>query len=229
MASLLDLEFWARWVGIVFTNLLLSGDNALVIALAVRRLPRHQRLLGQIWGTVGALALRLGFIAIVSFLLTVALLQFAGGLLLIWIAWKLVRQETGVEAEERHGASFWEAIWIIIVADVTMSLDNVLAIAGLARGDLRLIVFGIALSMPLVVLGASVLAWLMNRYVWIVWIGGGILGFVAGEMMLADRIIVRTLGHAVTDPLHRFLPIALGVLMTVFGWWFARVGAKLRR
>ena len=229
MASLLDLEFWARWVGIVFTNLLLSGDNALVIALAVRRLPRHQRLLGQIWGTVGALALRLAFIAIVSFLLTVALLQFAGGLLLIWIAWKLVRQETGVEAEERHGASFWEAIWIIIVADVTMSLDNVLAIAGLARGDLRLIVFGIALSMPLVVLGASVLAWLMNRYVWIVWIGGGILGFVAGEMILKDRIIVGRLGQALADLLDRFLPIALGVLMTVFGWWFARVGAKLRR
>ena len=229
MASLLDLEFWARWVGIVFTNLLLSGDNALVIALAVRRLPRHQRLLGQIWGTVGALALRLGFIAIVSFLLTVALLQFAGGLLLIWIAWKLVRQETGVEAEERHGASFWEAIWIIIVADVTMSLDNVLAIAGLARGDLRLIVFGIALSMPLVVVGASVLAWLMNRYVWIVWIGGGILGFVAGEMILKDRIIVGRLGQALADLLDRFLPSALGVLMTVIGWWVARGGGAPRR
>ncbi|PYM09180.1 MAG: tellurium resistance protein TerC [Candidatus Rokuibacteriota bacterium] len=229
MASLLDLEFWARWVGIVFTNLLLSGDNALVIALAVRRLPRHQRLLGQIWGTVGALALRLAFIAIVSFLLTVALLQFAGGLLLIWIAWKLVRQETGVEAEERHGASFWEAIWIIIVADVTMSLDNVLAIAGLARGDLRLIVFGIALSMPLVVLGASVLAWLMNRYVWIVWIGGGILGFVAGEMILKDRIIVGRLGQALADLLDRFLPSALGVLMTVIGWWVARGGGAPRR
>jgi|SRR5437870_4271558 len=229
MASLLDLEFWARWVGIVFTNLLLSGDNALVIALAVRRLPRHQRLLGQIWGTVGALALRLAFIAIVSFLLTVALLQFAGGLLLIWIAWKLVRQETGVEAEERHGASFWEAIWIIIVADVTMSLDNVLAIAGLARGDLRLIVFGIALSMPLVVVGASVLAWLMNRYVWIVWIGGGILGYVAGEMILKDRIIVGRLGQALADLLDRFLPIALGVLMTVIGWWVARGGGAPRR
>ena len=229
MAFLLDLEFWARWVGIVFTNLLLSGDNALVIALAVRRLPRHQRLLGQIWGTVGALALRLAFIAIVSFLLTVALLQFAGGLLLIWIAWKLVRQETGVEAEERHGASFWEAIWIIIVADVTMSLDNVLAIAGLARGDLRLIVFGIALSMPLVVVGASVLAWLMNRYVWIVWIGGGILGYVAGEMILKDRIIVGRLGQALADLLDRFLPIALGVLMTVIGWWVARGGGAPRR
>ena len=134
-----------------------------------------------------------------------------------------------MEAEERHGASFWEAIWIIIVADVTMSLDNVLAIAGLARGDLRLIVFGIALSMPLVVVGASVLAWLMNRYVWIVWIGGGILGFVAGEMILKDRIIVGRLGQALADLLDRFLPSALGVLMTVIGWWVARGGGAPRR
>src|SRR5262249_56920719 len=111
------------------------------------------------------------------------------GLILVWIAYKLVQSETGVESEVKRGASLWEAIWIIIVADVTMSLDNVLAIAAAARGDLLLIMFGIGLSLPIVVWGAGWLARLMNRHAWIVWLGGGILGKIAGEMILEDRAV----------------------------------------
>ena len=122
-------SFWLGLGQIAYVNLLLSGDNALVIALAVRTLPKRKRLLGQVWGAGGAVVLRLAFLAIVMYLLEVQYLRMIGGLLLVWIAFKLVQSETGVESEMKGGASLWEAIWIIIVADVTMSLDNVLAVA----------------------------------------------------------------------------------------------------
>src|SRR5262245_16942812 len=137
MASLYTAEFWARLLEIGFLNLLLSGDNAVVIALAVRALPRRQRLLGQVWGTVGAVGLRLLFVGIVSVLFRVPFLKLAGGLLLVWIAVKLVQPEGESGESTRHGASYWEAVWIILVADVTMRLDNLQAIAAVGRGDSR--------------------------------------------------------------------------------------------
>ena len=151
MAGLYTAEFWAHLLEIGFLNLLLSGDNAVVIALAVRTLPWRQRLLGQIWGTVGAVVLRLLFVGIVSALLRIPFLRLAGGLLLIWIAVKLVRPGEDSEDGARHGTSFWEAIWIIIVADITMSLDNVVAIARVARGDILLMGLSIANSLPVMV------------------------------------------------------------------------------
>ena len=163
MASLYTAEFWGRLLEIGFLNLLLSGDNAVVIALAVRTLPSRERLLGQLWGTVGAVVLRLLFVGIVSLLLRIPFLRLVGGLLLVWIAIKLVQPAEEEEGGTRHGSSFWEAVWIIIVADVTMSLDNVLAIAGAARGDMLLVGVGVASSLPFVVWGSGVLANLMNR------------------------------------------------------------------
>lgn len=221
MAFLADPEFWARWVGIVIIDLTLAGDNALVIALAVRTLPKRQQLFGRLWGTAGAVVLRLLFIAIITVLFRIPLIQVAGGVLLIWIALKLVRQETGVEGHVRQGTSLREAIWIIILADVAMSLDNVLAVAAASGGDLVLVAFGIALSIPIVVWGSGILARLMNRYGWIIWFGGGILGYVAGEMILKDRLVHRWLGD-VAEMLHYPLPILLGVVITALGWWFAQ-------
>jgi YjbE family integral membrane protein len=221
MALLADPEFWIRLLGIGVLNLLLSGDNALVIAMAVRALPKRKRLAGQVWGAVGAVLLRLVFVAIVSVLLRIPLLQLVGGMVLAWIALKLVRPETGGDADVRRGSSLWEAIWIIIVADVTMSLDNVLAIAATAHGDFMLVMFGIGLSLPIVVWGAGLLAHLMNRYTWIVWLGGGLLGYVAGEMVIEDPIVTRWVGS--TAPvLHLAVPIALGVVVTAIGWWLGR-------
>jgi YjbE family integral membrane protein len=226
MGFLSDPEFWARWLAIVVLDLTLAGDNALVIALAVRTLPARQQFWGRMWGSAGAVGLRLVFITIISYLLRIPLLQFVGGLLLIWIALKLVRQGGGEGEGEhvRHGTSLVEAIWIIIVADVVMSLDNVLAVAGAAHGDLVLVVFGIAFSLPLVVWGSGILARLMNRFPWIIWLGGGILGYVAGEMMLKDRVMSGWLGHLV-ETLHYPLPILLFVVLTLLGWWFSR-GAR---
>jgi YjbE family integral membrane protein len=222
MAFLLEPEFWARWLSIVIIDLSLAGDNALVIALAVRTLPRRQQFWGRVWGSLGAVVLRLLFIAIVTFLLRIPLLQVAGGVLLVWIALKLIRQETGAEEHVRQGTTLFEAIWIIVVADVVMSLDNVLAVAAAAHGDLVLVVFGIALSLPLVVWGSGILARLMNRYPWIIWLGGGILGWVAGEMILKDKVLSGWMGEPVVGALHYPLPTVLAVVITILGWWFAQ-------
>ena len=221
MAQLLSPEFWARLVEISFLNLLLSGDNAVVIALAVRSLPGRQRLLGQLGGTVGAVVLRLFFVGVITVLLRVPLLRLVGGLLLIWIAYRLVRpvEEAGTGA--RHASSFWESVWVIVVADVTMSLDNVLAVAAAAHGDMLLVGLGVAMSVPIVAWGSGVLAGLMNRYPWIIWAGGGLLGYVAGDMMLEDPLVGTWLG-AVGPALEYPVPGALAAALAGVGWWLAR-------
>jgi len=219
MIFLMDPGFWARVIGIIVIDLTLAGDNALVIALAVRTLPQRQQFWGRIWGTAAAVGLRLLFIAIATILLRVPFLQLVGGLLLLWIAFKLVRQETGAEGHVRQGGSLREAIWIIIVADAVMSLDNVLAVAAAAHGDMTLVVFGIALSLPIVVWGSGLLAMLMNRFVWIIWLGGGILGYVAGEMILKERHLAHWIDH--TAPGIGLLPILPAVIIVALGWRYS--------
>ena len=221
MSFLLDPEFWARLLGIVLIDISLAGDNALVIALAVRDLPARQQLVGRLWGTLGAVGLRVIFIAVVSFLLRIPLLQLVGGLALIWIAVRLVRPGHMDHAGTRHGTSLREAIWIIVVADVTMSLDNVLGVAAAARGDMVLVVFGIALSLPLVVWGSGFLARLMARHEWIIWLGGGVLGYVAGEMITDDPMVRRSLGIGAAAA-DFWLSIVLAAAVTALGWWLAR-------
>ncbi|HET8575821.1 MAG TPA: TerC family protein [Methylomirabilota bacterium] len=228
MSILDDPAFWARLLSIILIDLALAGDNALVIALAVHRLPPRQQRLGRLWGTAAAVVLRLAFIALVSALLRIPLLQLAGGVVLLWIAVKLVRPGAAGEGQVRGGTSLAEAIWIIVVADVTMSLDNVLAVAAAARGDLLLVAIGIGLSLPLVVWGSGLLARLMARQVWIIWLGGGVLGYVAGEMMTDDPLVRRWLGglaDAVDDPVSLVLAAGVGAL----GWWLVRAGVRRRR
>lgn len=223
MDALTDPHFWGQWIRIVILDICLAGDNALVIALAVRALPPAQQFWGRIWGTAGAVGLRIGFIFAVSFLMQVPLLRLVGGLALVWIAIKLLRGEDDGHEKGRHGATLKEAIWIIIVADVVMSLDNVLAIAAAAHGDMVLVVFGLLLSIPLVVWGSGVLAKLMQRFRFIIWLGGGVLGYVAVEMMLHDDYVRAWLGPNVVQTLHHFLPIAIGVALTALGWLLARM------
>jgi YjbE family integral membrane protein len=220
-------EFWLRLCEIGVLNLLLSGDNAVVIALAVRVLPKRQRLLGQIWGTLGAVVLRLAFVGVVSLLLRVPLLRIAGGVALLWIALRLIRPQAEGSDAIRHGASFWEAIWIILIADVTMSLDNVLAIAAAAHDDFILVTLGIVSSLPIVVWGSSVLASLMNRHTWIIWTGGALLGWVAGEMILEDPVVEARLG-TLAHLLGYAVPLALAVILFVIGWHLARRHGRSR-
>ena len=208
-------EFWARLATIVVIDLMLAGDNAMVIALAVRSLPKRQQMWGRIVGTAGAVVLRLALITLATALLNVPLLQVTGGALLIWIAIKLVCQEVDVDKGARRGASLGKAIWIIMVADAVMSLDNVLGVAAAAHGDLRLVVIGIGLSLPLVVWGSGLLAQLMSRFPWIIWFGGGVLGYVAGEMILDDKMFQ---GRLDGKELVQWLPLALAAIITARGW-----------
>ena len=217
----MNADFVIGVLKIVLIDLALAGDNALVIALAVRTLPKRQQFLGRIWGTVGAVALRLLFITIITYLLGIPLLQVVGGLLLIWIAIKLVRQsDSHGEGHVRQGTSLLEAIWIILVADVVMSLDNVIGVAGAAEGDMRLVVFGIALSIPIVVWGSGVLASLMNRYPWIILIAAGILGEVAGKMIAHDHFIASRFG--VSPVVEWTLRLGLPAVIVLIGWLTVR-------
>jgi YjbE family integral membrane protein len=223
--ELWTLEFWARWLAIVLIDLSLAGDNALVIALAVRNLGPREQFLGRIGGSLGAVLLRILFIVIISPLLQVPLLRGAGGLALIWIAIKLVRQDAGGggahdTGKVRQGATLREAIWIIILADVIMSLDNVLAVAAAAHGDFLLVTFGIGLSIPIVVWGSGILARMMNRWPVIIWIGGGVLGWVAAEMIVKDPLVAGWLGPWVAI-LHWIWPASLAIFVTLLGWWTA--------
>ena len=220
----MDLGYLTQIGKIVLLDLVLAGDNAVVIALAVRTLPRRQQFWGRIWGTFGAVALRLVFIAVVTWFLKIPLLQVAGALMLVWIALKLVRQSEGEGAgghQVRQGTSVMQAVWIIIVADVIMSLDNVLSVAGAAHGDMQLVVLGIGLSIPMVIWLSAILSGLMNRYPWIVWLAAGVLGEVAGKMILDDVFIVERFGHA-PWAVHVALRVPLFALLAGAGWWFAQ-------
>lgn len=221
MVLSVDLEFWGRVLAIIVIDLMLAGDNALVIALAVRSLPRRQQRWGMIWGAIGAVGLRLALITVATLMLRISFLQLAGGVLLLWIAIKLVRQTVDAEKEVRQGISLRNAIWIIIAADAVMSLDNVLGVAGAARGDLRLVIFGIGLSLPLVVWGSGILARLMDRFEWIIWLGGGVIGYVAGEMILADQAVRRWLGRDMAA-LDALFSLGLGIVVIALGWWSGR-------
>jgi YjbE family integral membrane protein len=224
---MLDPEFWARLLGIILIDLTLAGDNALVIALAVRTLPPRLKLMGRIWGTVGAVVLRLVFIFITTWLLKLPFLQTAGGLMLIWIAIKLVRPQSSEGEGEAHGVreatSLREAIWVIIVADAVMSLDNVLAVAGAAKGEMLLVVIGIALSLPLVVFGSALLSLLMERWPWIIWLGGGVLGYVAGDMVMRD---VAAWWLVVTHAWSVAVSVVLGVGIAALGWYYQRLARR---
>ena len=201
MPEFLSGELFARFLGVLAIDLILSGDNAVVIALAVRQLEGKTRRRAIFWGATGAVALRLFFAAIVTYLLRIPFIQAVAALLLVWIAWKLLYDTPGGEAEEgeevESGGSVWEAIRIIIVADAVMSLDNVVALVGVSGGNLWLLVFGLALTIPLIIWGSTILSSLMDRFPWIVYLGSGVLIYVAVEMFFKDRIIEDYVGEAI--------------------------------
>jgi YjbE family integral membrane protein len=221
MEFLTDPDFWSRWLRIVFIDLALAGDNAVVIALAVRSLPAREQFLGRVFGTLGAVGLRLLFVFIVTWLMRVPFLQLVCGLMLIWIAVKLVRPGHAEGDNVRSGTTLKEAVGVIILADVVMSLDNVIAIAAAARGDLVLVTFGLLLSIPLVVWGSGLLAQLMNRVPLIIWVGGGVLGFVAADLILKDGWVSALLGGQFAAA-HQIAPYILGAVITALGWWWSR-------
>jgi YjbE family integral membrane protein len=187
----------AKILEISWINILLSGDNAVVIALACRALPDRQRRMGILLGAGVAVVLRIVFAIVVTTLMALPYLRLVGALLLFWIAVKLVTEETG-EADIAASESLWNAVKTIAIADAVMSLDNVIAVAAVAKGDYWLFIFGLAMSIPIVVVGAQLLTQLLNRFPILVWAGAALLGWVAGEMILGDPVVL--------DMLQKSLP-----------------------
>ncbi len=183
-------DFLAGLVSIVIIDLILAGDNGVVIAMAVRSLPRDQRRKGIIFGAGAAVLLRVVLTFFAARLLLVEFVKLAGGILILWIAVKLFVEGVPEEEGAREAKTFWQAIWVIVVADITMSTDNVLAVAGASAGNLFLLLFGLGLSIPFVVFTSSLLSMLMDRYPVIVYIGAAILGRVGGEMIMTDPFVV---------------------------------------
>lgn len=178
---------------IIVSDIVLSGDNAVVIGLAVANLPSAMRRRAILVGTAGAIVLRVLFTIIGTFLLTVPLLRFAGGVTLLWIGWKLMAQtEEDTDEPSEIPAGFADAIRTIIIADAVMSLDNALAVAGAADGNILLLVIGLALSIPLLMIGASFVSNVFKRFPWLVWIGAGLIAWVAADLMHEDKLVVQT-------------------------------------
>ncbi len=171
---------------IIGINIVLSGDNAVVIALACRNLPPAQRRIGILLGAGAAVILRIIFTVLIAYILGVPWLKLVGGLLLFWIAIKLVMGEEADEDSVKAGNSLFEAVKIVAIADVVMSLDNVLAIAAAAKDDMTLIIIGLLISIPLVVFGATLILSLLNRFPILVWGGAALLGWVAGELIATE-------------------------------------------
>jgi len=187
-----SIAFGLAMLNIVFINIILSGDNAVLIAMAVRGLPKEQRQKGIIFGTAVAVILRIILTCFAALLLGIPILKLVGGLLILWIATTLL---TGEESEEggEQVTTLAQAIRIIIIADLTMSLDNVLGVAGAANGNMFLLLFGLALSIPIVIFTSNLVSTLMDKYPIIVILGAAILGRVGGEMIMTDPYVVSQL------------------------------------
>jgi YjbE family integral membrane protein len=199
---------------IILINIILSGDNAVVIALACRRLPWENRKKAVLIGTIGAVGLRVVLTFIAVYLLTIPFVNIIGSLLLIWIAIKLLRGED--QEDVKASTSLFEAIKTIIIADLVMSLDNVLAVAGVAGGSIVLIVLGLVISIPLIIWGSQILMKIMERFPIIVTLGAGLLGYTAGEMIFKDKAAAN-LFEDINPSLHLIIPILLAFLVIFIG------------
>lgn len=212
--------FWLAVVQIIWIDILLSGDNAVVIALACRKLPAQQRLWGIVLGTLVAISLRVVFAGLVTTLMKVAYLKLVGGVLLLWIAVKLLGpEENGKNGEVEAVDSLWRAVRIIAIADVVMSLDNVIAIAAVAERfeaphNYALLMFGLAVSIPLIMAGAALVMAILDRFPIIVWAGAALLGWIAGEIIAKDPLFTANLDPATAHTVW-IIGATLGALFVV--------------
>jgi YjbE family integral membrane protein len=195
--------FWLAFLKIVWINIFLSGDNAVVIAMACRGLPPRQRLWGMILGAGVAVGLRVVFTGLVASLMLLPYLKIVGGVTLFYIAAKLLvpddPQEGGAAPVER----LWRAVWIVAVADIVMSLDNVIAIAAAADGNMALLVLGLAVSIPLIIAGAALIMALLDRFPILIWAGAALLGWIAGQVIATDPAVEGWLVHTYGVPAAR--------------------------
>ena len=210
-------EFWVAVLQIIAIDIVLGGDNAIVIALACRRLPKEQRNRGIFWGVFGAIALRVVLISFALTLLAIPFLKIIGALLLVWIGIKLLQPEPENSTHEIDASTtLLGAIKTIIIADVVMSLDNVIAIAGAAKDSVGLVIFGLIVSVPIIVWGSKLIMRLMDRFPIIIIIGAGLLGWVAGDMAITDVAINEWVSTNAIF-LHWFSPVCGALIIVITG------------
>ncbi|MGC9163448.1 MAG: TerC family protein [Thiomonas sp.] len=226
MEHYFTVEFLTAIGQIVLIDILLGGDNAVVIALATRKLPPHQRRLGILWGTAGAIGLRVVLIFFALTLLKLPLLKIVGALLLLWIGVKLLApQDEEGHADVQAADRLWAAVKTVIVADFVMSLDNVIAIAGAAQNageqhSLLLVVFGLLLSVPIIVWGSQVVIHLMQRFAVIITLGAMLLGWIAGGLIVSDPLTERWVENL---PLAQYAEKIAGLAGALIVWLAARL------
>lgn len=224
----LSAPWWSALLAIILIDLVLAGDNAIVIALAARNVPKHLQQKAIVWGTVGAIFVRTTMTLVVVWLLKVPGLMLVGGLGLLWIAYKLVGDQGGDEGEHGPAAStFWGAMKTIVVADALMGIDNVLGVAGAAHGAIDLVVIGLLISVPIMVFGSTMVLKLVDRFPAIIYIGAGVLAYTAGSMLVGERLLARWFG---TDEAPvtwaRWAVIALCIVLVLGGAWLSNRKSK---
>ena len=218
--------FFVGALQVLLIDLVLSGDNAVVIAMACRALPARQRMWGLIIGVTLAVALRVVFAAVVTQLLQLPYLKLLGGIALLYIAARMLAPDFTERNDIRAARNVWGAIGIILIADVVMSIDNILPIAAVARGNLALLAIGLGASIPLIVVGAALIAALLDRFPIFIWAGAGLLGWLAGEMIAGDPAISSLATAALSESVAPWLELAgaaIGLLLVL------AVGAVVRR
>lgn len=217
MESMATPQFWISVVQIIWINILLSGDNAVVIALACRELPPRERLWGMVIGAGVASVLLIAFTAVFSVLLTLPYLRLAGAIALIWIAIKLLAPQPHDEEGSTEAAhDLWRAVWIVVVADIVMSLDNVIAVAAVAKGQWVLLIIGLSISIPVVIAGSAIILWLMERFPILVWGGAAILGWVAGDIFAGDTFVLSVF-NSVDPEILDYAASAAGAVIVLAG------------
>lgn len=214
--------FWLALLKIIWINVLLSGDNAVVIAMACRSLPDKMRRTGMILGAGVAVGMRIVFTAIIAVLLGLPWLRIVGSLALMYIAVDLVLPDEGEEGGVAAHDNLWRAVGTIAVADLVMSLDNVVAIAAVADGNWTLIIIGLVISIPMIIAGAALIMGLLARFPFLVWAGAALLGWVAGEMFVSDVKVLEYFGEAVVHHYEYVAAAAGAALVLAIGWVLAR-------
>jgi YjbE family integral membrane protein len=222
----LTAQFWLAVGQIIMIDILLGGDNAVVIALACRKLPDSQRTKGILWGTAGAIVLRVILIAFALTLLAIPFLKLVGAILLLWIGVKLLMPEDDSHSNIQGSDKLWAAVKTVIIADLVMSVDNVIAIAGVATSagsqhQMPLVIFGLLVSIPIIIWGSQLVLKLMDRFPMIITFGAALLGFLAGEMMLTDPAVATYVGP-VSEQTVKMGGVVGALLVVALGKWLSR-------
>lgn len=215
--------FWLAALQIMGINILLSGDNAVVIALAVRELPPKERFWGMVLGAGLAAMLLILFTSVVATLMTLPYLKLAGGLALFWVAVKLVApQPHDEEGTQEAVTDLWRAVRVVVVANIIMSLDNVIAVAAAAKGNYLLLALGLAVSIPVVIAGSALFLLIIERFPIVVWAGGALLGWIAGGLLPEDPAVLQFIPHDLGDTLETACGVAGAIIVVLVGLYMVR-------